>query len=125
MPMKGTPVVDPATGRVIGIACSRGGRYAQCSACGSSQAKLACDGCDKPLCAQCSVAPTSKLDFCPDCTKPAFDWWKENAGGASVYAGLGRNVGRMQFRAWVSANKKQFFELAKPRTEASKAEVKR
>lgn len=122
MPMHGHPIVD-AEGKVIGIACSRGPRYQKCSACGSSNAKLACDACDKPLCAACSVSPTGKLDFCPACTKPAFEWWKANAGGAEVYAKEGRPVGRIKFRAWVKANKAKFMELVGPRSEASLAEV--
>lgn len=122
MPMHGHPIVD-SEGKVIGIACSRGPRYAKCSACGSGGAKQTCDGCDKPLCAACSVAPTGKLDFCPTCAKPAFEWWKENAGGKAVYAEKGRAVGRVEFRAWVKANKAKFFELAKARSEASKREA--
>lgn len=117
-----TPIKDD-DGKFFGIACSRGPRtYPKCPHCGGS-AKLLCDGCDKPLCAQCSVAPTSKLDFCPSCTKPAFDWWKANAGGAAVYAGLGRNVGRMEFRGWAKKNAAQFSELVAPRTAASKEDV--
>lgn len=117
------PIVDPKTGKVIGIACSRGPRRVPaCASCKAPGAKLVCDGCEASLCAQCSVAPTSQLDFCPSCTKPAFDHWKEKENGASIYAGLGRNVGRMEFRAWVKANAEKFNEMVE-RSEESKREV--
>lgn len=123
MPSHGHPIVDPTTGRVIGIACSRGRRFDKCASCKTDDGKLACDGCDKPLCPACSVAPTGKLDFCPTCAKPAFELWKKDHGGQEVYAKEGRAVGRVKFRAWVKANKKVFNDMVK-RTDASRAEVK-
>ena len=121
MPMHGTPILD-ADGKVIGIACSRGSRFPKCCFCKGDNAKLACDGCDRALCPACAVGPTSKLDFCPKCALPAFDWWKANAGGGEIYEKQGRPAGRVAFRAWVKANAEKFNELVGPRSEASKAE---
>jgi hypothetical protein len=117
MPMHGWDITDES-GRVIGRACGRGARYSKCKFCGKADANLECDGCDA-----CSVAPTAKLDFCPECAKPAFEHWKANEGGLKTYQELGREVGRMQFRAWVKANRQKFYELARSRSAASLAAV--
>lgn len=122
MPSRGHPITDE-TGRVIGIACTRGNRYVKCGSCKADGAKLSCDGCDAALCAACSVSPDKKLDFCPTCFKPAFDWWKENAGGKDIYAKQGKALGRIAFRAWAKGDRDRFFALAKPRTVSSKQEV--
>jgi hypothetical protein len=78
-----------------------------------------CDGCDARLEPKDSVSPQRELDFCPTCAKPAFDWWKANAGGAAVYAGsqpleLKRNA----FRFWARANARQFLLLVKRSAES-------
>lgn len=82
-----------------------------------------CDGCDAKLPPKDAVSPQRELDFCPTCAKPAFDWWKANAGGAAVYAGAqSLELKRNAFRFWARQNKRQFLELVK-RSAASVAEV--
>jgi hypothetical protein len=112
--MHGTPILD-AEGRVIGIACSRtkGPRSAPCSACGKPGKQL-CDGkgCDKPLCASCSVSPTpAATDYCPACFAPAWAHWKVRCGGAEVYRRQGRPAARIHFRGWVKKNPLEFLSL--------------
>lgn len=97
----------------IAIACTRGRRASY----------TLCDGCDVKLDPREGVSPKRELDFCPNCARPAFDWWKANAGGAAVYGGrepleLKRNA----FRFWARQNAEKFLELVK-RTAASVAEV--
>lgn len=72
-PSHGTPIRD-ASGKVVGIACSRGPAFKPCSVCKSSPGTKLCDApgskpgrtCDAPLCARCSRhIPGADLDFCP------------------------------------------------------------
>lgn len=88
----------------VTIVCTRGRR----------SSKLLCDGCDAELLAKDSVSPRRELDFCPTCAKPAFDWWKTNAGGAAVYAAAQPlDLKRNAFRFWARQNAPRFLELVK------------
>jgi len=68
------PIVD-GSGRVVGIACSRGSRRRTC-ACGKP-ANYLCDApkgrgtCDAPVCGACKTAnPSTGKDFCRACARP-------------------------------------------------------
>jgi hypothetical protein len=99
------------------IVCSRGRRAGakKCSNCQRRNALLICDGCDRPVCQDCSVSPfddtRESVDLCPACAKPAFVNWRDNHGGASAYAVLGREKARDQFRVFVRADPNHFVEL--------------
>lgn len=80
------------------IACARNAPAKRCSACGKL-GQLACDGCDLPLCAACSVSPRDGLDFCPSCCRPYFKEWCGTEEGRR-YANGHRDVRRNAFRAW-------------------------
>lgn len=114
-------VLRDADGK-LAIGCGRRATPQRCHVC-RKVGQLLCDGCDKPLCAVCSVAPTSKLDFCPPCFEPIFRPWMK-AGGASFYAGSTDAAalanGRNAFRAWARANVAAFEAI---RTRQSKREV--
>lgn len=112
-------------GRVAGVVCSRAPRRKRCSACGNL-GKLECDGCDKPLCAECSVslgkhpdASLGSLDYCPACCRPIFKEWC--AGPGAVYRvpkpGVteltNKMLRRAAFRRWATANPEKFKPLFK------------
>lgn len=58
-----TPVFDRKTGKIVGIACSRGKQ--KCYVCGKPMEVL-CDypGCDKPLCREHSIRIGEDTDVC-------------------------------------------------------------
>lgn len=82
------------------------------------QARLECDGCDQVLRSECGVSPFNdtrdSVDLCPSCCKPAFVEWRDNHGGASAYAVLGRPKAREEFRRWVRENAERFTKLLSP-----------
>lgn len=90
-------------------------RAKKCRTCKLQNARLECDGCDQVVCAECSVSPFNdtrdSVDLCPACCKAAFVEWRDNHGGASAYAVLGRPKAREEFRRWVRAEPKRFIEL--------------
>lgn len=129
MPMYGHNIIG-GDGKVIGIACSRH-RTRACTNCNIREGGLECDGCDKPLCAQCSVPPRKGLDFCPTCAKPIFEEWCDSPEGKALAVGVSHDVNhgspgqartlrRMAFRAWAKKNPTRFDAL---RTRASKRAV--
>lgn len=129
MPMYGRRIVS-ADGKAIGIACSRY-RSRTCTHCNLREAGLECDGCDKPICAQCAVPPRQGLDFCPSCTRPLFEEWCDTPEGKELSAGVSQSINhadpgrartlrRMAFRAWAKKNATRFDAL---RTRASKRAV--
>ncbi len=91
---------------VTGVACTRGSRREKCSTCGSSS-NLYCDGCDKPLCAPCSVSHRRNLDFCPECCRELFREWCATEEGKR-YASGHRDLRRNAFRAWAKHNPDRF-----------------
>lgn len=81
------------------IVCSRNAPAKRCAAC-SKLGQLACDGCDQPLCAACSVSPRDGLDFCPNCCRPYFVEWCATDEGRR-WRTAHRDLRRNAFRAWV------------------------
>lgn len=82
MPCK--KIVDPATGAVIGFACSRGRRLGPCEICGRAEATILCDGpppktgvkrvtCDAAMCRACAKHVGPDRDLCPSCAKEKSD----------------------------------------------------
>lgn len=97
----------PLPGGGFFIACGRKPPRRRCATCGVLGAGLECDGCDKPLCASCSVSPKEGLDFCPACARPAWvHWWKTSP----VVAGH-REQRRSEFRSWARLNADTFLKL--------------
>lgn len=80
------------------IACGPRAKPAPCASC-SKLSQLLCDGCDKPLCAPCSVSPREGLDFCPVCCRDVFREWCATDEGRRYAAGH-RDLRRNAFRAW-------------------------
>lgn len=115
MPRFSVPIVDPATGKVIGIGCGSY-RRKRCHICAELGAELECDGCDKPLCRTCAVSPKKNVDFCQRCFEPAWRHWLQLR--PSSIAGETRHQRRAAFRAWVLLNVEKFLELSKPLTAA-------
>ncbi len=94
------------------IVCTGRARPQRCAAC-SKLGQLFCDGCDKPLCATCAVAPTLKLDFCPTCCRALFVEWCSTPAGRALALPVDpkardRLVRRLGFREWAKKNPHRF-----------------
>lgn len=118
MPRFSVPIIDPATGKQIGVACGSRPRRPRCGICASPDAELECDGCDKALCRACSVAPRAGVDYCLKCFEPAWKHWLQIR--PSSLGAENRIQRRQAFRAWARLNPGKFLELAPPLSEASK-----
>lgn len=95
-------------GRGYVIACGRR-RRVKCATCKLADAGLECDGCDRPLCASCSVSPRKELDYCPRCFEPAWKHWlRLFPTSASVYT---REERRAAFRQWARHEADTFLRL--------------
>lgn len=109
-----------------GIVCQRRPPRKRCASC-HQLAGLECDGCDKPLCAPCSVSPgpqvlpdsTTSLDFCPTCCRPVFVEWCAGPGAAykvpkpGITPDTHRMLRRAAFRKWATEHPEKFDALRK------------
>lgn len=105
-------------GKVTGFVCTRGRGPSRkkCATCGAF-CGLLCDGCDRPICAECAVGPVSSQDFCPACFAPAWKVWLRLP---DLEVPRERRHRRIAFRAWVRAHPNIFAELV-PMTRAGRA----
>lgn len=109
----------------FGVVCVRGQRRKRCANC-NNLGSLECDGCDKPLCAECSVSPgkhpragLGDLDYCPACCRGIFKEWCAGEGASYRVPKPGitelthKMLRRAAFRKWAKANPEKFQPLFK------------